>query len=146
VHQFRWKHRVAFAETDMAGIVHFSNYFRYMEQAEHAFLRSLGLTVHARGDDTAASWPRVHAECRYTAPLTFEDEFEVHLLVREKSRKTIRYDFRLIKDGQTPVATGSVTVVCVAIDRATGKMTTMPIPPEVDALIEPAPAELLAAE
>lgn len=143
--EFRWKYRVAFSETDMAGIVHFSNYFRYMEMAEHAFLRSLGLTVHANGDDGAASWPRVHAECTYTAPLTFEDELEVHLLVREKARKTITYDFRLLKDGETLVATGSLTVICVSIDPATKKMTAIPIPRLVDELIEPAPAELLAA-
>ena len=40
------KKQIAFSETDMAGIVHFSNFFRFMEMAEHAFLRSMGLSVH----------------------------------------------------------------------------------------------------
>ena len=43
--EFKLTHRVAFAETDMAGIVHFSNFFRYMENTEHAFYRSLGWSV-----------------------------------------------------------------------------------------------------
>ena len=34
--------RVEFSDTDMAGIVHFANFYRYMEQAEHDFFRSLG--------------------------------------------------------------------------------------------------------
>ena len=33
-YEFHNQHRVEFAETDMAGIVHFSNFFRYMEMAE----------------------------------------------------------------------------------------------------------------
>jgi acyl-CoA thioesterase FadM len=39
---FSINRRVQFAETDMAGIVHFSNYFRWMEEVEHAFFRSVG--------------------------------------------------------------------------------------------------------
>src|SRR5215831_6794970 len=42
---FRTQRRVEFADTDMAGIVHFANFFRYMEAAEVEFLRSRGLSV-----------------------------------------------------------------------------------------------------
>lgn len=42
---FHWRRRVEFAETDMAGIAHFSSFIIYMEQAEHALLRSLGTSV-----------------------------------------------------------------------------------------------------
>ena len=53
-YEFRCRQRVEFADTDMAGIVHFSNFFRYMERAEHEFLRSLGLSVHDVTPTTAA--------------------------------------------------------------------------------------------
>ena len=67
--EFTTKRRIHFAETDLAGIVHFSNYFRYMEVAEHEFLRSLGISVHAEIDGRLVGWPRVRAECSYRAPL-----------------------------------------------------------------------------
>jgi acyl-CoA thioester hydrolase len=54
--------RVEFSETDMAGIVHFSNFFRYMETAEHGFYRSLGFSVILRNYDPPLGFPRVHAE------------------------------------------------------------------------------------
>ena len=41
--------RVMFHELDSAGIVHFSIYFRYMEEAEHALWREAGLSIAARG-------------------------------------------------------------------------------------------------
>jgi YbgC/YbaW family acyl-CoA thioester hydrolase len=139
-YEFRHRRRVEFAETDMAGIVHFSNFFRYMEMAEHEFLRSLGLSVHAVSDGRVVAWPRVHAECTYEAPLTFEDEVDVHLVVRRKQRKTIIYDFCFYKAGEEkPRARGSLTVVCVLLDGA-GGMSAIPIPEFMDRQIEAAPA------
>jgi acyl-CoA thioesterase FadM len=112
-----------------------------MEMAEHAFLRHLGLSVHGRLDGQVITWPRVHAECTYSAPLTFEDQVELHLLVRKKRRKTIEYAFRLYKQGaEQPVAQGSLTVVCASIDAA-GRMSAIAIPECIDRLIEVAPKE-----
>ena len=44
-YEFQITRRVEFSETDLAGIMHFSNFFRFMESAEHAFWRSLGFSV-----------------------------------------------------------------------------------------------------
>lgn len=145
--EFHCRQRVEFADTDMAGIVHFANFFRYMERAEHAFLRSLGLSVHGVNGDDLVSWPRVHTECKFHAPLSFEDELDVHLLVREKRSKSMTYEFRFYKRGaEDLVAVGSITVVSVSIDRTTGQMTPIPIPDSIDRLIEVAPKEVLNIE
>ena len=48
---FRYARRVQFGETDMAGIVHFSWMFRYMEEAEHALWRAAGLSIHPPGTE-----------------------------------------------------------------------------------------------
>ena len=75
VFEFRLQRHVQFYETDAAGIVHFSNYFRYMEEAEHALWRSAGLSISASGSEIG--WPRVNVSFEYTRPLRFEDEFEL---------------------------------------------------------------------
>lgn len=141
-YEFRATRRVEFPETDLAGIVHFSNYFRYMEMAEHAFLRFLGLSVHGEIDGMLVSWPRIRAECSYKAPLRFEEEVEIHLIVREKGKGRITYDFRLWKPDGKLAAHGLLTVVCVAIDPATGQMQAIPIPRSMDEKIEAAPPDL----
>ena len=43
--EFSISRRVEFSETDLAGIMHFTNFYRWMEICEHEFLRSLGLSV-----------------------------------------------------------------------------------------------------
>ena len=42
---FTTTRRVDFGDTDMAGIMHFANFFRFMESAECDFWRSIGLSV-----------------------------------------------------------------------------------------------------
>jgi len=136
--------RVEFSETDMAGIVHYSNFFRYMEVAEHEFFRRLGFSVVTRQVDPPVGWPRVHAECDYTQPLRFEDEIEIHMLVKEKRSKLLSYEFRFRKlngGGPTEVARGFLTVVCVT--HQDGKMTPTTIPKSIVDKIEVAPEELL---
>src|SRR5580704_13662426 len=93
---FKTTRRVEFSDTDMAGIMHYSNFFRFMETAEHGFFRSLGLSIIHAGDPPVG-WPRVHARCDYKSPLRFEDEVEIHLLVSEKKSKALSYIFRFRK-------------------------------------------------
>jgi acyl-CoA thioester hydrolase len=139
-YEFKVVRRVEFSETDMAGIVHYSNFFRYMESAEHQFFRSLGFSVVTRQVDPPVGWPRVHAECDYTQPLYFEDEVEIHMLVRQKRSKSLTYEFRFRKLNATPpiaVARGLLTVVCVT--HQSGKMAAATIPQAIADRIDVAP-------
>ena len=144
-YEFKAVRSVEFHETDMAGIVHYSNFFRYMETAEHGFFRSLGFSVVTENTDPPIGWPRVHAECDYLQPLRFEDEVEIHMLVSEMKSKALSYVFRFRKLNASPpleVARGKLTVVCVTPE-ADGKMKATPIPKVIADKIEVAPADLL---
>jgi acyl-CoA thioester hydrolase len=144
-YEFKAVRRVEFSETDMAGIVHYANFFRYMETAEHGFFRHLGYSVVMNQFDPPVGWPRVHAECEYRQPLRFEDEVEIHLLVRAKSSKSLSYVFKFSKlngSGREEVARGFLTVVCVTKE-PDGKMVATHIPKAFSDKIEVAPAHLL---
>ena len=137
--------RVEFSDTDMAGIMHYSNFFKFMETAEHGFFRSLGFSIVTRNIEPPVGWPRVHAECDYFKPLRFEDLVEVHMLVKEKRSKTLTYIFRFYKLGNAceEIARGSLTVVCVA--HQDGTMRAVEIPKEIADKIDVASAEMLGA-
>ena len=144
-YEFKAIRRVEFSDTDMAGIMHYSNFFRFMETAEHAFFRSLGLSIVTDKVEPPVGWPRVRAQCDFKAPLRFEDEVEIHLLVSEKKSKALSYIFRFRKLNATPsveVARGALTVVCVR-HRRNGTMTAYAIPPLIARKIQVAPAKLL---
>lgn len=122
-------HRVEFFETDLAGIVHFANYYRFMEQAEHAFFRSLGLKIHdTLPDGTVFGWPRVTASCSFNAPARYEDEIEIHVAVvrRTKRSLTTKYEFRR---GEMTLATGEMkTAYCIV--PAGGNLQSVDMPDE----------------
>ena len=140
--------RVQFADTDMAGIVHFSNFFRYMERVEHDFFRAQGMSIWDGHNEVAdverVGWPRVHASCDYKAPLRFEEEFTMELLVEEVRRKTIRYIIRFWKQDGVLAAEGVIVAACVQRDKTTGRMKAVDIPARILAKVEAAPQDALS--
>jgi YbgC/YbaW family acyl-CoA thioester hydrolase len=125
--EHRVRRRVQFHETDAAGIVHFSCFFRYMEEAEHALWREAGLSI-ARGT-SGVGFPRVAAGFEFHRPLRFEDEFDISIRIAAIEQKTIRYTCVLAREDER-IATGSLTIICVS-KRAGEPMKAMAIPPEI---------------
>lgn len=121
----RIKHRVAFSETDMAGVVHFSNYFRMMEAVEHDFFRQLGLSIVMTHEALEIGWPRVAASCEFFGPLRFEDEVELVMTVTKVGEKSFNYEVEFLWEGRR-VALGKMTSVCCEM-LDTG-MRAIPIP------------------
>ena len=127
------KRRIQFAETDLAGVVHFSNYFRMMEEVEHAFFRSLGMSVVMAHEALEIGWPRVSAACEFFGPLRFEDEVELVMRVTKVGEKSFNYEVEFLWEGRR-VALGKMTSVCCEmLDKG---MRSIPIPPGVRAKLE----------
>jgi YbgC/YbaW family acyl-CoA thioester hydrolase len=123
--EFSITRRVQFAETDMAGIMHFANYFRLMEEVEHGFLRSLGLSVSMQFEGMHVGWPRVSAGCDYFGPVRFEDEIALRLRVIRVGDKSFSYEVDFEVAGKR-VALGKTTSVCCILEA--GGMRSIPIP------------------
>jgi len=135
---FRTRRRIEFADTDLAGLVHFARFFVFMETAEHELLRSLGTEVHRRWQGHDIGWPRVDAGCRYLRAARFADELDIIVRVERKGSKSMTYGFDFEKDG-TSVATGRLTAVCCRLDDPDG-LRSIPIPADIaDRLVEADP-------
>lgn len=131
--EFTITRRVQFAETDLAGIMHFANYFRWMEEVEHAFFRSMGLSITQPHQGTPLGWPRVRVGCEYFGPVRFEDEVEVRLIITDISEKSITYETIFSFQGKR-VARGRIKMVCCQMkDNA---FCSIPIPGFLRSLLE----------
>jgi YbgC/YbaW family acyl-CoA thioester hydrolase len=127
--------RVQFKETDASGIVHFSSFFCYAEEAEHSMWRAVGLSVGMPGRDIG--WPRVKASFEFLKPLRFEDVFEVRLKVAAKTAKTLQFQAVIVRHGVV-MAIGSTTTICVRMV-AGEPLKAIDIPADIAALFEVAP-------
>jgi YbgC/YbaW family acyl-CoA thioester hydrolase len=124
---FRYARRVQFAETDLAGIVHFSWMFRYMEEAEHAAWRAAGLSIAEKGGELG--WPRVAASFEFRNPLHFEDEFEVLVGLADVGSRSLQYEHTIVR-ANVVIGNGRLTTVCVQ-RTAGGPMRATEIPAEI---------------
>ena len=128
-HDFIQLHRVEFADTDAAGLAHFTAFFRWMEVTEHAFYRSLGGNAFERTDEGEFGVPRVSVSCDFVRPVGFGDELSVHLRVVAKSPRMLEYecDFRTHPGGED-IARGSMTVVSAFRAANTEAFKATPLP------------------
>jgi 4-hydroxybenzoyl-CoA thioesterase/acyl-CoA thioester hydrolase len=125
--EFSIQHRVQFSETDLAGIMHFSNYFRLMEEVEHAYFRSIGTSVVMQHDGMHIGWPRVAAGCEYFGPAKFEEVIDLKLRVARIGEKSFSFevDFTI---GDRRIALGKITSVCCTIEPGGMKSIAIPAP------------------
>ncbi|PYR54989.1 MAG: hypothetical protein DMF85_20775 [Acidobacteria bacterium] len=126
--EYRLTRRVQFYETDVAGIVHFSWFFRYMEEAEHALWREAGLSIHP--PDAEIGWPRVGAACEFHEALLFEQELEVAIRITDIAPRTISYACDMTQNGRQ-IATGTMRIACVRKSRE--GMRSIQIPADIAA-------------
>lgn len=123
---FHTQRRVEFADTDAAGITHFSVFFQFMEEAEHEFLRARGLSVILEDAEGTLSWPRVSAHCDFISAVRFEDVLDIDVGILRLGSKSVTYKFTFSCGGR-PVAGGQMTAVCCRFD-PDGTPRSVPIP------------------
>lgn len=97
---FEYRHFVQYYETDRMGIVHHSNYLRWMEEARVAYLEELGWgydKIEAKG----LVCPVTAASCKYRASTTFSDVVTVKVAVEEYRGLILKIKYEMTKqDGQ----------------------------------------------
>ncbi|HLJ10419.1 MAG TPA: thioesterase family protein [Planctomycetaceae bacterium] len=110
---FTHSRRIRFSDTDLAGIVHFANFYRFMEEAEHELFRSLDLKIlEELPDGSSVGWPRVAAACSFQAPAYYDDLIEIDIDTTRVGQKSLTMSFRF-RRGQQQLALGELkTVYC----------------------------------
>jgi acyl-CoA thioester hydrolase len=133
VPNFLQRRAVEFHETDGAGLVHFTNIFRWMEGAELAYLQEREVPVLAAESVKNSGWPRAAVSAEFVAPLRFGDQVETRLWVGKIGTSSITYRFEIwrVNGRGAPrlSATGSITTVYVV--RLKGKLGPTPIPASI---------------
>ena len=145
--EFVYRRRVEFADTDTANLIHFTALLKFMEEAEHAFYRSLDFVGYRWSEDSVFGMPRVSVSCDYLGAVRYGDEIDVRLRVREVRRKAIRYAAEFTVDapgerGETGeprvVARSDWTVVCARREHGSLDWRGVEIPSQLKKRLRPA--------
>lgn len=97
-------------ETDQMGIIHHSNYIRWMEEARVDMLKQIGYP-YRRFEEMGFISPVLHVECEYKKSVKFDDEVKIVVCLQDAGRVkfTLRYDIYNLSEGGTLSAYGTTT-------------------------------------
>mgnify|MGYP001793709490 FL=1 len=108
----RFALRVYYEDTDLAGIVYYANYLKFIERARSEYVRDMGVNQLAMKEDDGVVFAVRKVEAEYLSPAKFDDE-----LVVETSTDAVtgaRIIFRQdIKRADQLLFTAQVTIVAI---------------------------------
>lgn len=130
---YKTQRMVQFGDTDMAGIAHFTNYMRYMEEAEHTFMRSRGFRVVMQDEKGAFGFPKLSAKCDFSRPVRQEQTLDIQMTVHSDDGKSITFDCQFFCEGEA-VAVGQLKVACCRFPKE-GLPYPIPIPDHVQSAL-----------
>ncbi len=95
-----YQHKVQYYETDKMGIVHHSNYVRWMEEARIDFLGQLGWD-YAKLEESGVISPVTAIECKYLRSTMFPEVIAIDVQVEEFKGVKLKLRYTMTKeDGQ----------------------------------------------
>lgn len=122
-----------FAESDAAGVIHFSNYARYVEECEHIFLSKQGFAIQP-GNLNALLWPRLKFRAEYLRPVMPLQMIQIELNASRVGHSSITWSWSIWSGGsQEKLAHGEMKTVCCKAKG--GKMHPVEIPEELRAIL-----------
>lgn len=90
-----YEHRVQYYETDKMGIVHHSNYVRWMEEARTDFLSQIGW-AYDKLEDMGIISPVTAVDCKYKVTTTYGDVVSISVAIVEFNgvKLKLRYEMK----------------------------------------------------
>lgn len=97
--------RVRYAESDQMGFSYYANYVIWFEVGRTEWMRARGCTYRTL-ESEGYLLPVTEAYCRYHAPSHYDDLLFVVTRVTRLTRVQIRFEYRVVKNDGTLLATG----------------------------------------
>jgi acyl-CoA thioester hydrolase len=121
---FSHRQRVRFGETDTQGVVYYANYLLFAEVGRMEYFRSLGITYHKDFIERGLDFTIIEARLRYSAPLRFDDEFDIRLRVGDVMKSSWSFEYAI--DRADGLHCAAINTVQVTVDRERFKATRIP--------------------
>ncbi len=137
--------RVRFSETDMAGVVHFSQMLRWAENAESEFFREHGQPFVEKGETagTLFGWPRARVAADFLAPAHYDERIRVRIRPRgvpAENSSALHWDFEIVageeSEPERAIARGSWTSVYARVDSAEKSVRAENVPEAVRKILK----------
>ena len=104
--------RVYYEDTDLAGIVYYANYLKFIERARTEWVRSLGIDQGRLKEDQGIVFAVRRVEADYLRPARFDDDLTVSTRAEAVTGARIVLDQTVTRAGEV-LFQATVTLVCL---------------------------------
>ncbi len=118
------KYRIIYGDTDLAGVVYYGNYMRFLELGRTEYMRNIIKMPYALFEDEGLRFPVAEVYTRYISPALYDDLIFIHTCIHEFTRKTIKFNYAIAREGDNKKIINASTLH-VAVD-ISGKATSFP--------------------
>lgn len=127
-----YQHKIKLHETDAAGLLFFSQQFKFVHDAYEALLESIGFGFAKLIRDKDYFLPIVHAEADFKAPVFVDDVIEIQVVVDNIGNTSFTFAYQIFNAKKELV--GTAKTVHVTMNKAASKK--IPIPEDMLAKIQ----------
>lgn len=115
--------KVYYKDIDQMGIVYYSRYFEFFEEARTEMLSSMGLD-YSNVEENGAMLPVIEAHCEYKKGATFSQNIIVKTYIRELPKVKIKFEYEIyLADSDEILLNGYTIHACTNLE---GKPVKMP--------------------
>lgn len=104
--------RVYYEDTDLAGIVYYANYLKFIERARSEWVRGLGVDQTRLKAEQGLVFAVRRVEADYLSPARFEDDLTVATRLHDHSGARLVLD-QTVRRGEKALFQARVTLVCL---------------------------------
>ena len=105
--------RVRYAETDQMGVAYYANYLVWFEVGRSQYCNDCGFSYRDMERETGLYLIVAEASCRYKSPARYEDELIVRTMIKDLTRRTVRFGYEIRREDGAEVATGETLHVLI---------------------------------
>ena len=104
--------RVYYEDTDMAGIVYYANYLRFIERARSEWIRTLGIDQKAMKADEGIVFAVRRIEADYLHPAQYDDQLDIVTTTEAVTGARITLKQEVLRDAEV-LFSALVTIVAI---------------------------------
>ena len=104
--------RVYYEDTDLAGIVYYANYLKYIERGRSEWMRATGIDQMHMKETSGHVFAVRHIEADYLRPARFDDLLTVVTDLSHATAARIAVDQQVLRGDQV-LFSARVTIVCL---------------------------------
>ena len=128
----KYIHQAQYYETDQMGIIHHSNYVKWMEEARIGYMDQMGFT-YKKVEEMGVISPVVEISVTYKKQVFFDDDIQIRVSIRKYNGISLEFNYEFFNTTRNEICTVAYSRHCFLKD---GKLISVKKElPDLDCII-----------